>query len=165
MSDKETPDPDSVESLGMVEGDSAVFVVDPDNYSKTRKIKTINDAKEHVHELRRNMPKTAPKHAWSGIHTRLAEAVSIYGSELLPLIEDGLEHGILEQEDLETPYCSVDEFIHYDGKIDRSDSDDEFNLESAKPVEYMVVFRQLDRIQRKLGLGLELQEEKGPAEI
>jgi hypothetical protein len=145
--------------------ESNLFVVDPDDYQKTRKLKAINDAKEHVHKLRRDMPARTSKSEWSGIHSRLTEAVAMYGSELQPLIEDALQREVLEKEDLETEYCSVLEFIHFDGRIDRSDADDEIDLEAARPIEYMAVFRQLDRIQRKLGLGLQLQEDKGPAEI
>jgi hypothetical protein len=142
-----------------------VFVVDPDDYQKTRKLKAINDAKDHVQKLRQDMPPRANKKEWSGIHARIAEAVAMYGSELMPLVEDALDRGILEEDDLETEYCSVKEFVHFNGRLADSVSDEEIELEHAKPVHYMTVYRQLDRIQRKLGLGLELQEDKGPAEI
>jgi hypothetical protein len=147
------------------EEENNVFVVDPDDYQKTRKLKAINDAKDHVQKLRRDMPPRAKKKEWSGIHARTAEAVAMYGSELMPLIEDALDRGILEEEDLETEYCSVRTFVHFDGHLPESDSGEKVEFKDAKPVHYMTVYRQLDRIQRKLGLGLQLQEDKGPAEI
>jgi len=139
-----------------------VFVVDPDDYQKTRKLKAINDAKDYVRKRRKETPETASSKEWGGIHLRNAEAVAMYGNELLPLIEDAVDQGILEEEDLETQFCSVREFIAYDGRVPDHENEE---LLDAKPQIYMAFYRQLERIQRKLGLGLELREDKGPASI
>jgi hypothetical protein len=142
-----------------------VFVVDPDDYQRTRKLKAINDAKDHVRKLRRDMPPSAKTKEWAGIHARTSEAVAMYGSELMPLIEDALDQGILEEEDLETEFGSLRTFVRFDGHLPKSDSGEKLEFQDAKSIQYMTFYRQLDRIQRKLGLGLELQEDKGPAEI
>lgn len=144
------------------EEENNVFVVDPDDYQKTRKLKAINDAKDHVQKLRRDMPATAGKKEWGGIHARVSEAVAMYGNELMPLIEDALEQGILEEEDLETEYGSLRTFVRFDGHLPDPESE---TFKDCKSIHYMAFYRQLDRIQRKLGLGLDLQEDKGPAEI
>jgi hypothetical protein len=139
-----------------------VFVVDPDDYQKTRKLKAINDAKDYVRKLRQDKPNRAKSKEWQGIHGRTAEAVAMYGNELLPLIEDALDQGILEEDDLETEYGPLREFVKYDGRMLDHGKEE---LVESKPHIYMAFYRQLERIQRKLGLGLELQEDKGPASI
>jgi len=144
--------------------DTNVFVVDPEDYQVTRKLKAINDAKDHVRTLRQNTPNKQTKSEWRGMRKRIGEAVAMYGNELLPLIEDAIEQGVLEQEDLETNggYGNVKTFIRNDGK--RIDHDAKTS-ERPPPGYSMVFYRQLQRIERKLGLGLELQEDKGPAQI
>jgi hypothetical protein len=139
-----------------------VFVVDPDDYQKTRKLKAINDAKDYVRKLRQDKPNRAKSKEWRGIHGRTAEAVAMYGNELLPLIEDALDQGILEEDDLETEYGPLREFVTYNGRMVDHEKEE---LVESKPHIYMAFYRQLERIQRKLGLGLELQEDKGPANI
>ena len=139
-----------------------VFVVDPDDYQKTRKLKAINDAKDHVRKLRQDQPYKAGQKEWQGIYTRTAEAVAMYGSELLPLIEDALDQGLLDEEDLETEFGSLRTFIIYDGRLPNHEKEE---FQEPKPVVYMTFYRQLERIQRRLGLGLELREDRGPASI
>lgn len=157
----ETPQTEQVE-VDESTDESNVFVVDPDDYQKTRKLKAINDAKDYVRKLRQDEPNRAKSKEWQGIHNRISEAVAMYGSELLPLIEDALDQGILEEDDLETEYGSLREFITYDGRVPDHEKEE---LVDPKPHIYMAFYRQLERIQRKLGLGLELQEDKGPASI
>jgi len=146
------------------EEENNVFVVDPDDYQKTRKLKAINDAKDHVRKLRQEQPNRAKSKEWQGIHARISESVAMYGSELMPLIEDALEQGILKEEDLKTDFGDLRTFVRYDGRMPNDDGD-ETELKQPTPPAFMTFYRQLDRIQRKLGLGLELQEDKGPAEI
>jgi hypothetical protein len=142
-----------------------LFVVDPDDYQKTRKLKAINDAKAHVHKLRRDMPEKTTSSQWAGIHKRISENVALYGSELMPLIEDARERGILTGDDLKTEYGSLKEFVHLDGRIPVYESGELVDAEEASRIQYMAFYRQLDRIQRKLGLGLELEEDLEAAEI
>jgi len=142
--------------------ESSVFVVDPDDYQKTRKLKAINDAKDHVRKLRKDKPNRAKSKEWQGIHARTTEAVAMYGSELLPLIEDALDQGLLDEEDLETEYGSLRDFITYEGRLPNHEKEE---FQEPKPFVYMAFYRQLERIQRRLGLGLELREDRGPANI
>jgi hypothetical protein len=139
-----------------------VFVVDPEDYQKTRKLKAINDAKDYVRKRRKDEPEVAGQSEWQGIHYRNAEAVAMYGNELLPLIEDAIEQGTLEENDLETRHGHIREFIAYDGQIPDHEKEE---MKDPDPTVYMTFYRQLQRIERKLGLGLELQEEKEPASI
>jgi hypothetical protein len=157
----ETPQTEQVEVDESTE-EKNVFVVDPDDYQKTRKLKAINDAKDHVRQLRKDMPNRASQNEWRGIYARTAEAVAMYGSELLPLIEDAVDQGLLEEEDLQTEYGSIREFVKYEGRFPDHENEE---MEDAKPMVYMTFYRQIERIQRELGLGLELQEDKGPASI
>lgn len=137
--------------------ETAMFVVDADDYQKTRKLKAINDAKDYVRKRRRDAPDTASRNEWRAIYRRESEAVAMYGNELMPLIEEALEQGTLDEDDLETKYGSLREFVRRDGMLEE--------LEKPVPPMYMSFYRQLERIQRKLGLGLEMKEDKGPAEI
>ena len=155
MSDSES------EKTVVDEEDNNVFVVDPEDYQKTQKIKSINKTRTNILELRRSMPSTANTREWKGMNARLSEAVADYGNELLPLIEDALKADILDESDMESESCDIIEFITYDGKR----LDDSGDLEGYSVTHCMSVYRQLGRIERKLGLGLELEESKGPAEI
>jgi len=144
------------------EEEANIMVADPEDYQKTRKFRAISDAKERVRKKRDDEPPTASTDEWKGIHARTAEAVAIYGTELLPLIEEGLEKGILNESDLDTKHGHIMEFIECDGRfVDHEDEE----VTSPKPYEYMAVFRQLQRIERELGLGPSLEEEQPPAEI
>ncbi|NMJ92755.1 hypothetical protein GLT81_00670 [Nanohaloarchaea archaeon] len=143
------------------EEDSNVFVVDPEDYQKTQKIKSINRARMNVLEHRKKTPNTAGSNEWKGINARLAETVADYGNELLPLIEDALEEDILDEDDLESELCNIVEFIMLNGRT----RDESGELEEPNPSYSMSVYRQLGRIERKLGLGLELETESEPAII
>lgn len=143
--------------------ENSYLVVDPDDYQQTRKLKAINDAKDRVRELRKDRPiSTTAEGGWQGLHNRTAEAVAMYGSELLPIIEDALEKGALQKKDLETPHGSLETFIHCEGRLPNHEKEE---LREPSPIVYMAFYRQLERVQRRLGLGLELQENRGPATI
>jgi len=150
-----------------------VFVVDPDDYQKTKKLEMIHNTKQEVLNVRKNRSELilelGENFQGKGIeiyHRKLAQTVAQYGSELLPLIEEGLANGALEEDDLtsrlspEHVEMDVLTFIQMDGRIDYKD-----DLEHPPEPNSLAIYRQLDRIQRKLGLGLELQEDKGPANI
>lgn len=163
---------DSIEA-GEVEEENDILVVDPDDYQKTKKLELIHKTKEEVLNVRRNRSKLigelAERFRGNGVETyqrELGRTVAQYGSELLPLIEEALENGTLEEEDLESQmapeYKKLDvlEFIQLDGQIHLKG-----DIDYPPEPNTMAVYRQLDRIQRKLGLGLDLQENKGPANI
>lgn len=151
---------------------SNVFVVDPEDYRKTKKLQAIQDSKEHFRDLRRNRAEyehelkekyTNNREAYEGIK---AEAIADYASELVPLIEAGLEKGALSEDDLiansdkKQMSVNVIEVAEERGRM--------WNGDEVIPLLDTLcgeVYRQLERIERKLGLGLELEENKDPAEI
>jgi len=170
MSEKPT---DSVEMTEANE-DRDLYVVDPDDYQKTKKLEIIHQTKKEILKIRRNRGKLIQEYddgfRQSGIEiyeSNLAQAVALYGSELLPLIEEGLDEGTLEKDDVTTRIAEdkiemdVMFFIEFDGRI----LDDDGDCIRPPETNTMVIYRQLDRIQRKLGLGLDLEEDKGAAEI
>lgn len=139
----------------------AVFVVDPDDYAKTRKLKAIADAKEHVWKLRRNRDDVTTKRKIENRRDRTAQAVAGYGSLLIPLIEDGLEKGAIEKDMLVMKQFDIRGFVEYDGRLPTDDDE----LEMASMVEAMKIYRRFEAIERELGLGLEIDEETKPAQI
>jgi len=167
----ESPDGVKVDT----DDETSYFVVDPDDYQKTKKLEIIHNSKREITRLRKNKDSIIVEYnkeyreANSG-HTTykasLAQAVAQYGSELLPLIEEARDNGILDESDLTTRIgpefqeLDVISFIEMDGRVKK-----EGELERPPEANTMSIYRQLDRIQQKLGLGLEIEEDKGPAEI
>ena len=154
------------------EEDKNILVVDPDDYRKTQKLKAINEAKKELKEINRNHTELYRelKETWSNpkeaLRRKRAHALASYGSELLPLIEEGLDAGALSESDLTVSMeegrmgTDIRRIVKQDGHIDTQ--------EGRKPLprhNCMEVYRQLERIERKLGLGLDLEENKGPANI
>jgi hypothetical protein len=149
------------------------MVADPDDYQRTKKLKAINETKSDVMELKRNRLsrivelRNAFQSRGSDTYQReLASAVADYGNELLPLIEDAIDRGVIDESevseiDIENQFSEEDrvivKFIINDGALD---SDEPPHLTFT-----MAIYRQLERIQRKLGLGLSIEEEQTPAEI
>ena len=166
---KEAPSDQTVEKTDSEE--ATVMVADPEDYQKTKKLKSIYEAKNHVSELKRNradriaeLSNTFRRKGLDVYSSELSGAVADYGNELLPLIEEGLDKGVIEDDDLDVSIPSGDseipliEFILLDGDVRDGE-------EETRQITSMAVFRQLQRIQRKLGLGLDLEEEQTPAEI
>lgn len=140
--------------------DAKLYVADPDDYAKTRKLKALADAKANVRKVRKNRPGTATSNEWNDLNIRLAEAVASYGHELMPLLEEAKENGIIGDDDLDLGIqrdTTVGKFIVADGRIEKRDGD---GFEPAPPHVSMAVYRQLQKIERKLGLGLSLHEEE-----
>ena len=150
-----------------------VFVVDPDDYQKTKKLEIIHNTKQEVLNVRKNRTELILElgdqfrdDGFEVYEREFARTVAQYGSELLPLIEEGIENGTLSEEDLTTrvspEHTEMDllRFVRRGGQIKWNGE-----IEYAPELNSLAIYRQLDRIQRKLGLGLELQEDKGPASI
>jgi hypothetical protein len=155
MTDKEP------EVKELEESEEATFaVVDPDEYQRTKHLQAINEAKEAVREMRKEKPLRTTSDKWDAFHARAAERVSDYGREMWTLIKKGKEKGVLEESDLEAGDIDIQEFILTDGRVQ-----EEGGYRKGKEPEYMAVYTELTIIQDKLGLGLELEEDKGPAEI
>jgi hypothetical protein len=173
----EKPDPSDIEiSEEQLSGDSestTVIVTDSENYGQTQRLKQIYKAKDMVRQLRRNEEELAKQYNeyWRGTHGReiynreLASKIAYYGSELLPVIEEARRNGTLTEADMRTQGrfdISVKEFIEKDGmEFDHQNEE----VEAYSPLKSLAVYRQLNEILRKLGLGLNFEEEKGPAEI
>ena len=156
MSNSEPENP----KVGLDDEVDNMIVVDPDDYQKTKQLQAINEAKEAVKEMRREKPLTGKKREWDGFHSRMSERVSDYGREMWTLINKGREKGILKESDIEVGTIDISEFIFANGAVQDGD-----RYRTAKEAEYMAIYTQLTVIEDKLGLGLELEEDKGPAEI
>ena len=99
-------------------------------------------------------------------------AVAMYGSGLLPLIEEGIEKGAISEEDLKVetnamvdrlldkPFMDIREVIELEGRVMANGEYQAIPRRFQKKI-----YRQLERIERKLGLGLDLEEDQGPANI
>lgn len=168
------PDPSDIEiPEENVSGDSTTVVVtDSENYGQTQKLKHIYKAKRQVQDMRRNSEELAQEYNeyWHKTHGRevynreLASAVAEYGSELLPIIEEARHEGHLDATDMKTDRFEIfiSDFVSTDGMDIDHESEE---AKPYKPLRTLAVYRQLNRILRKLGLGLELEENKGPAQI
>ena len=173
MSDSE-PDASDIEvpEEELSDGSSTVIVTDSENYGRTQKLKHIYSAKEEVQKVRKRSEELVREYNdyWNGTHGRevydreLASNVAEYGSELLPVIEEARSDDQLELHHMTTQSFKMDirEFIRTDGMNFDNESD---QVEPYTKLKSLDVYRQLNRILRKLGMGLELEEEKGPAEI
>ena len=92
-----------------------LFVVDPDDYQKTKQLEAIHKAKEEVREKRSNRSDIIDKRSQqfrrkgSSIYRHeLAVSIAKYGSELLPLIEEAKENGLLTEDDLTVECIGID---------------------------------------------------------
>ncbi len=179
MSNSES-NPEAEPKVKTEENSNNVVVVDPDDYQKTQKLKAIDRAKKEYKKVKRNKTEEVeklerwqnPLEAYRSIRAR---RLADYGSELLPLLEEAIESGTLEESDLTCDLgrgnssVKVDRFVRNGGNVYEDDgltlprTDGEFG--PAPLIICDSVYRQFERLERKLGLGLELEENKGPAEI
>ena len=155
-----------------------VLVVDPEDYQKTQKLKSIQEAKDHFKSFTLNEREKFEKlsETWGNPEEALkhkeAKALSMYGSELIPLIERGIEEGGLSEDDLEVELdnvaksitgkknMSIRTIVKLEGRIHNGD-----NMRPLPSHTQMRVYRQLERIERKLGLGPDIEVDNGPAQI
>lgn len=147
--------------------EATIMVADPEDYQKSKKLKAIHQSKKRVREVLQNKHKIMhevdirQRTHWQ---TTFANAISMYGLELMPLVEDAMERGVIEKDDLDVD--SVEPNIHTFIEIGGGVVDDDTG-ETRPPEQWegMNYYQQLQRIERKLGLGLDLEEEQTPAEI
>ena len=160
------------ENVELEEETDSIVVVDPDDYQKTQKLKAINEAKKKYRKYKRQRNEILRelkeqyrnhKEAYDSERgMRLAE----YGTELMPLIEEGLEKGALTEEDMKCRLAAssreldVRKVVKHGGKVFKDGE-----LEPIPILDADEVYRQLERIERKLGFGLGLETDKGPAQI
>ena len=171
MSNSE-PESEAEPKVKAEENSDRIVVVDPDDYQKTKKLQSIQDSKDHFKRIKRdeNEIRLELKEQLSNYERTYrnmrAKAIADYASEMIPLIEAGLESSSLLENDLIASLgpkkyeVDVRGIAKADGRIQM---DGEVRLPPS-PV-CNEIYRQLERIERKLGLGLELETDKGPAEI
>jgi len=150
--------PDDAEPVDETDEAAEIYVADPDDYAKTRKLKALNDAKSHVRQVRNDRPGLAKPDEWDGLNHRLAEAVASYGHELLPLLEAAQDAGVVGDGDFYTDGPRKDDvrtFINTDGHVKTADGPE---FEVPPPHRAMTVYRHLQKLERELGLGLQLDE-------
>jgi hypothetical protein len=159
------------------EDEPSLYVVDSENYQKTKKLEAIYRAKREVMKVRQNrydlindLSDTFRGNGVENYTHKLAKAVAVYGSELLPIVEDIAEAGGIDQEDLVVKCQStrsevnVGEFVNLDGRV-LDKNGEKTTTENPVEADVMRFYRQFERIQRELGLGLDIEEQQGPAEI
>lgn len=134
-----------------------LYVADPDDYAKTRKLKALNDAKANVRRTRQDRPATATSKEWGGLNQQLAQAVASYGHELLPLLEEAEAAGTIDGDDYSTRgNVDVRTYITTDGHVMEEIGTE---YETPGPARSMSVYRQLQTLERKIGLGPSLEED------
>jgi hypothetical protein len=167
------------EKVDIEEETDNIVVVDPDDYQKTQKLKSIQEAKDHFKSFTTNEVEMFQKlddtygNPKQALKYRRGKALAMYASELMPLIEEAIVNDVLTEADLIVDTnpavesaigkseLGIREIIEFDGAVvvDGEKLDDIPEIHSKK------VYRRLEAIERELGLGLELEENKGPAEI
>lgn len=171
MSNSE-PEPEAERKVKAEENSDSIVVVDPDDYQRTQKLKAIDEAKKEYKNYKRSRAEKMreleeawanPEEAYMG---ELGMRIAGYGDELMPLIKDALEKGAIEEEDLYLTIggtgkeVDVREIIRNGGQV-RVNGE----LEKLRILNCSEVYRKLEDIERKMGLGVELEVDKGPAEI
>lgn len=155
-----------------------ILVVDPTDYRKTQKLKSIQKAKDHYKDFTLKPVKTWENLSRVHDDTNLAyrverqKALANYGSELLPLIEEGIEKGAISECDMKIDTRpAVAKFLNKE-EIDLREIIDrrgavKANNEIQKPASEFLdrAYRQFERLERKLGMGLDIEEQNEPAEI
>jgi len=150
-----------------------LYVADPDDYAKTRKLRAINDAKAHYrgftterNERHKNLTNQVRFPA-DELERQEAEALALYASELLPLIDEAIQKGSLSEDDL---------VVERDRVVNNATEGREMSIrEVARTQAYiptngepqplhksfqMKVFRELEKIEREIGLGIGLEPEQ-----
>ena len=149
--------------------EQSLYVVDSEEYQKTKKLESIYQAKK---EYKRVQKYTGiyrdPKGSY---YQQLASSLAMYGSELSPIIEDALKEGLLIEDDLKIESVSgndqwdILELIKFDCCVEGDFISEEGKYTPLGDKNLNHIFRHLEKIQRKLGLGLEIESETDPAQI
>ena len=157
--------------------EQSLYVVDSDEYQKTKKLESIYQSKKEYKKIRSNRSKIIQK--YTGIYRdpkgsyyqQLASSLAMYGSELSPIIEDALKEGLLIEDDLKIESVSgndqwdILELIKFDCCVEGDFISEEGKYTPLGDKNLNHIFRHLEKIQRKLGLGLEIESETDPAQI
>lgn len=156
---------DQSQTIDADEDNAEFLVVDSEDYQQTKNLEAIFKAKKQVRQLTQDpewieRDSSAAKRQYN---KKLCYAVCYYGSELLPLIEEAIENEIISEDMTQLSWGAIQDYVTSNGHIPKNKDEDEWIR--AKPLQSMAVYRQLRRIERKLGLGIEIEKETEPAQI
>jgi len=147
--------------------EATIMVADPEDYQKSKKLKAIHESKKRVREVIKNKHEIHEEVNVGGMkHFRgkLGDSIAMYGLEMMPLIEEAMRKDVIKEADLDVGPVEPDlrTFVDIGGGVVDDDTG-----ETRPPLQWegMNYYQQLQRIERKLGLGLDLEEEQTPAEI
>jgi hypothetical protein len=151
-----------------------IVVVDPEDYKRTQKLKAIERCKEEYRKYLRKRHEEVDSlgEKWSNpeeaYRSHLGTLVAAYGDELIPLVEEALEKDAIDESCLilETgPGLSADidvrDVCRYEGNVMTQDQ----GIVVPPRRVISAVYRQLERVEKELGLGVNLEVDQGPAEI
>lgn len=161
-------DSEEVETVEQTDSEEAtIMVADPEDYQKSKKLKAIHESKKRVREVIENKFEIVNEVRKGGKpHWRatFGNAIAVYGLEMMPLIEEAMRKGVIDESDLDAGPMepNIQVFVDVGGAVH---DDDTGEVRPPEQWEGMNYYQQLQRIERKLGLGLDLEEEQTPAEI
>ena len=147
--------------------EATIMVADPEDYQKSKKLKAIYESKKKVREVLHNkwqIKEEVGRNHHKHWRATLSDALVMYGLELMPVIERAMREGVIQEEDLDAGPMEQDiqTFVDVGGAVRDEDTGD-----MRPPLQWEAInyYQQLQRIEQKLGLGLDLEEEQTPAEI
>jgi hypothetical protein len=152
------------------EDDTTVVVTDSENYGETQRLKQIYKLRSKVQDLKMNKNELSKEYddywsnrrGWEIFEEDLAGTVALYGSELLPLF-NSIEQ--ITEEDYKVTISkgkSVDIRLFVDKDGNRVNDG---QVEAYPSLFSMAVYRRLNKLVEKSGLGLETESETEPASI
>jgi hypothetical protein len=134
-----------------------VDFLDPDEYTQSRRLKTIHDARDNVRDALDSLPDLASQKEHEAANIRLARTVATYGHELLPLMDKAdWSHEFDEFNHLE----SVRHFAYSMGNPGYLGYDD-----TVPVTDSMAVFAKLNEFVAEVGLGADLDEDTDEWEV
>jgi len=149
------------------ESETTVVVTDSENYSETQKLKHIYELKKDVSNHISNrfdfykkysQEFRNPKYVY---RERLADKVSLYVNEVLPLLESADNIDVSDyQVDRVATDVDIRTFAETHGVSVNGDE-----VEPHSKIESKSVFHKTNELVREIGLGVDLEEETEPASI
>lgn len=150
-------------------------VTDPEDFNRQQRFKEIHDARQRVTEYmtkfedrlhrdddHQHTPGTAP--TWA--HEQLGFRVSMYITELLPLLEKkgGDDPYMSEHFPERSPVDSLQHYAHHSGILRKTEGRDGKGRNTAVRVsESLRVFQVANKAYAELGMDLEVAEDEGDA--
>lgn len=137
-------------------------VLDPEDYAQNQRIKDIHEARRHVRQALKDLPKVARESDHVTAHGRLADAVAAYGYEVLPILEqidyDPNSEKLRESESF--PWDSIEDFITRMGH-----PPEDYGHQYVVRQHSMVVYHALNQTIQAAGLGMQFDDGNDEWEI